>query len=174
MYLGHSLLQFLRRCADHYLTNEHKEVQIESIKTCSRLLRLAIESTQSKTSHTVRYVISTVIKQILIVGVSDIGVYYVNYYYTLKTNNLMFKIFFLLIILDPDVRIVVFENLDRSFDFYLAQVNNLTLLFMAMNDGNFEIQEMALCTLGRLSLVNPAYVLPPLRKILMQVCPNSY
>lgn len=72
--------------------------------------------------------------------------------------------------LDPDVRYVVFENLDRSFDFYLAQVHNLTALFMAMNDVNFEIREMALCTIGRLSLVNPAYVMPPLRKTLMQVC----
>lgn len=72
--------------------------------------------------------------------------------------------------LDPDVRIVVFENLDRCFDFYLAQVHNLSVLFMAMNDVNFEIQEMALCTIGRLSAVNPAYVMPPLRKTLMQVC----
>lgn len=71
--------------------------------------------------------------------------------------------------LDPDVRYAVFENLDRSFDFYLAQVHNLTALFMAMNDVNFEIREMALCTIGRLSLVNPAYVMPPLRKTLMQV-----
>jgi len=72
--------------------------------------------------------------------------------------------------LDPDVRYVVFENLHRSFDFYLAQVHNLTTLFMAMNDKNFEIREMALCSIGRLSLVNPAYVMPPLRKTLMQVC----
>lgn len=71
--------------------------------------------------------------------------------------------------LDPDVRYAVFENLNRSFDFYLAQVHNLTVLFMAMNDVNFEIREMALCTIGRLSMVNPAYVLPPLRKTLMQV-----
>lgn len=77
---------------------------------------------------------------------------------------------FFCITLDLDVRIVVFENLDRSFDFYLAQVHNLTILFMAMNDVNFEIREMALCTIGRLSLVNPAYVMPPLRKTLMQVC----
>uniref|UniRef100_A0A2H8U2W2 Serine/threonine-protein kinase TOR n=1 Tax=Melanaphis sacchari TaxID=742174 RepID=A0A2H8U2W2_9HEMI len=138
---GHSLLQFLRRCAEHYLGSEQQEVRIESVRTCSRLLRLAIESPQSKTSHTVRYTISTVIKQLLVVGVSDT---------------------------DPDVRYVVFENLDRSFDFYLAQVHNLTALFMAMNDVNFEIREMALCTIGRLSLVNPAYVMPPLRKTLMQ------
>jgi len=77
-------------------------------------------------------------------------------------------------VLDPDVRYVVFENLDRSFDFYLAQVHNLTALFMAMNDVNFEIREMALCTIGRLSLVNPAYVMPPLRKTLMQVCVIIY
>lgn len=75
LYLGHSLLQFLRRCAEHYLVSEQKEVKIESIRTCSRLLRLAIESSQSKTPQTVRYTISTVIKQILIVGVSDTGKY---------------------------------------------------------------------------------------------------
>lgn len=85
----------------------------------------------------------------------------------LRTDN---NFICFLIILDPDVRYVVFENLDRSFDFYLAQVHNLTALFMAMNDVNFEIREMALCTIGRLSLVNPAYVMPPLRKTLMQVC----
>ncbi|XP_050539572.1 serine/threonine-protein kinase mTOR [Daktulosphaira vitifoliae] len=138
---GHSLLQFLRRCAEHYLGSEQQEVRVEAVRTCSRLLRLAIESPQSKSSHTVRYTITTVIKQILVVGVSDT---------------------------DPDVRYTVFENLDRSFDFYLAQVHNLTALFMAMNDVNFEIREMALCTIGRLSLINPAYVMPPLRKTLMQ------
>lgn len=73
IYSGHSLLQFLRRCAEHYLNSEQQEVRIESVRTCSRLLRLAIESPQSKTSHTVRYTISTVIKQLLVVGVSDIG-----------------------------------------------------------------------------------------------------
>lgn len=73
MYSGHSLLQFLRRCAEHYLNSEQQEVRIESVRTCSCLLRLAIESQQSKTSHTVRYTISTVIKQLLVVGVSDIG-----------------------------------------------------------------------------------------------------
>lgn len=72
-------------------------------------------------------------------------------------------------ILETDVRYAVFENLHRSFDFYLAQVHNLTALFMAMNDVNFEIREMALCTIGRLGSVNPAYVMPPLRKTLMQV-----
>lgn len=86
----------------------------------------------------------------------------------------MYFYIFILIALDPDVRYAVFENLDRSFDFYLAQVHNLTALFMAMNDVNFEIREMALCTIGRLSLVNPAYVMPPLRKTLMQVCATTY
>lgn len=72
-FIGHSLLQFLRRCAEHYLGSEQQEVRIESVRTCSRLLRLAIESPQSKTSHTVRYTISTVIKQLLVVGVADTG-----------------------------------------------------------------------------------------------------
>lgn len=87
-YLGHSLLQFLRRCAEHYLGSEQKEVRVESVRTCSRLLCLAIESPQSKTSHTVRYTISTVIKQILIVGVSDTGEYFDNILYNKKKHIL--------------------------------------------------------------------------------------
>lgn len=72
--------------------------------------------------------------------------------------------------LESDVRYTVFENLNCSFDFYLAQSDNLAIIFMALNDVNLKIQEMALCTLGRLSEVNPAHVMPSLRKTLMQVC----
>jgi FKBP12-rapamycin complex-associated protein len=70
---------------------------------------------------------------------------------------------------DPEVRFSVLENLDEIFDSYLSQPENLTALFFALNDEVFEIREIALCTVGRLSLINPAYVLPGLRKVLVQV-----
>jgi len=38
-----------------------------------------------------------------------------------------------------------------------------------MNDEMFEIRELAICTIGRLSSMNPAYSMPSLRKTIVQV-----
>lgn len=78
-------------------------------------------------------------------------------------------IFYLLLCTDADVRYCVLESLDESFDGHLAQAENLSALFVAMNDEVFEIRELAICTIGRLSVMNPAYVMPSLRKTLIQV-----
>jgi hypothetical protein len=72
-------------------------------------------------------------------------------------------------LIDADVRYCVLESLDDSFDSHLAQAENLSALFVAMNDEVFEIRELAICTIGRLSCMNPAYVMPSLRKTLIQV-----
>lgn len=60
-------------------------------------------------------------------------------------------------------------SLDERFDAHLAQAENLQALFVALNDEVFEIRELAICTIGRLSSMNPAYVMPFLRKMLIQV-----
>ncbi|KAG8279049.1 hypothetical protein J6590_008067 [Homalodisca vitripennis] len=138
---GHSLLQFVRRCAEHFLNSEQQEVRLEAVRTCSRLLRLAVESSSSRHSHTVTATVSEVLGKLLVVGITDT---------------------------DPEVRYWVMASLDESFDNHLAQAENLSALFVAMNDEAFEIREMALCTIGRLSSLNPAYVMPSLRKTLIQ------
>lgn len=66
------------------------------------------------------------------------------------------------------------ENLDEIFDSFLAQPENLAALFVTLQDEVFEIREISLCTIGRLSVINPAYVLPGLRKLLIQVGIFSY
>lgn len=70
---------------------------------------------------------------------------------------------------DPDIRYCVLMSLDERFDPHLAQAENLSALFVALNDEVFEIRELAICTIGRLSSMNPAYVLPSLRKLLTQI-----
>jgi len=70
---------------------------------------------------------------------------------------------------DPDIRLCVLGSLDDRFDDHLAQAENLSALFVALNDEVFEIREIAICMIGRLSSKNPAYVLPSLRKTLIQV-----
>lgn len=62
--------------------------------------------------------------------------------------------------------------MDDRFDPHLAQAENLSALFVALNDEVFEIRELAICIIGRLSSKNPAYVMPSLRKTLIQVFTN--
>eukprot|EP01080_Neovahlkampfia_damariscottae_P002252 gene2252-2426_t len=70
---------------------------------------------------------------------------------------------------DPSIRLTVLNSLDERFDQYLALSDNLRLLFIAMNDEIFEIREVAMSIIGRLSTRNPAFVLPALRKTLIQL-----
>ncbi|XP_066601544.1 serine/threonine-protein kinase mTOR [Prorops nasuta] len=134
---GNPLLQFVRRCAEHFLTCEQAEIRLEAVRTCSRLLRLAL----SQPGPTVTNTVSTVLEKLLVVGITDT---------------------------DPDVRFWVLASLDDTFDIHLAQAENLSALFIAMNDEVFEIRELSIRTIGRLSTVNPAYVMPSLRKTLIQ------
>ena len=61
------------------------------------------------------------------------------------------------------------ECLDECFDYHLAQAENLSALFVAMNDEQFEIRELTMCIIGRLSILNPAYIMPSLRNTLLQL-----
>lgn len=54
-----------------------------------------------------------------------------------------------------------------SFDSHLSKAQNVKILFVATNDEVFDIQCTALKILCRLSTVNPAYIVPSLRKALI-------
>ena len=71
--------------------------------------------------------------------------------------------------LDPDIRYCVMSCLDDVFDLHLAQAENLSALFVALNDEQFEIRELTMCIIGRLSILNPAYIMPSLRNTLLQL-----
>merc|ERR1719341_2396332 len=139
---GQSLLQFVRHCADTYLNSEEKEIRLEAVKTCSSLLRSALLGAAGKKSPTVMSTINEVLAKLLIVGITDS---------------------------DPDVRFSVLDCLNDCFDFHLAQAENISALFIAMNDEQFEIRELAVCIIGRLSILNPAYIMPSLRVTLIQL-----
>ncbi|KAM9299260.1 serine/threonine-protein kinase mTOR [Gastrophryne carolinensis] len=141
---GHSLTQFVRHCADHFLNSEHKEIRMESARTCSRLLTPSIQmlSGHGHVSQTAVQVVADVLSKLLVVGITDP---------------------------DPDIRYCVLASLDERFDTHLAQAENLQALFVALNDEVFEIRELAICTIGRLSSMNPAFVMPFLRKMLIQI-----
>lgn len=140
---GHSLLQFVQRCADHFLANEHQEIRLESVQTCTRLLKIAIQASEADgLSDTLKETVSHVLDRLLIVGITDV---------------------------DASVRLRVLRSLEETFDVQLAEPESLSALFVTLNDEVFEIRELAIITIGRLSAMNPAYVMPSLRKTLVQL-----
>ena len=70
---------------------------------------------------------------------------------------------------EADVRRCVFANLHERFDTYLAQAENLRALFAALNETEFEVRELAIQITGRLCTINPAFIMPVLRKCLINV-----
>ena len=60
----------------------------------------------------------------------------------------------------------------EAFDAYLSQADALRALFIALNDQVCAVREHGIAVVGRLSKRNPAYVLPTLRKLLLQLLAN--
>ena len=144
------LLQFVRNCADNVLCNEQRAVRLEAVRTCSQLLKCALqESVKLKKkplrSSGVRLVSATVaevLSKLLTAAITDP---------------------------DASVRYCVFASLDPHFFSYLALAENLGSITVALNDEVLEIREMAVCIIGHLSSMNPAYIMPALRKLLIQL-----
>ncbi|CAK9293619.1 unnamed protein product [Gordionus sp. m RMFG-2023] len=145
---GHPLLELIKYIADHNLNMESKEIRIESIKTCFKLL---YKSTQAENFNPLAFdksrndILSDILDKLIPIGVND---------------------------KKASVRLAVFESIDDCYDVYLVQPKHLTVFFMAFHDENFEIRENVLCILGRLSTVDPSTVLPILRKFLIQLLSN--
>jgi FKBP12-rapamycin complex-associated protein len=141
-------LQLVQICAEHYLTSEHRSVRMEAVKTCAALLVPSLLPPSIFTTPFVQFsqasaqVVGDVLSKMLVVGITDP---------------------------DDEIRECVFLSLDKRFDPHLAQAESLTTLFMAMQDGVFRIRELAMCIIGRLSSLNPAFVMPTLRKVLIQI-----
>lgn len=61
------------------------------------------------------------------------------------------------------------SNLEERFDRHLSQAENVRSLFIALNDEVYQNRVTAIGIIGRLANHNPAYVMPSLRKALIQL-----
>eukprot|EP00026_Physarum_polycephalum_P000091 Phypoly_transcript_00091.p1 GENE.Phypoly_transcript_00091~~Phypoly_transcript_00091.p1 ORF type:complete len:2307 (+),score=451.47 Phypoly_transcript_00091:133-7053(+) len=136
----HNLLEFVRECVVNYLGDTNPEIRRETVITCTKLMSYAGESAPVRGHSSV--VVGEVLAKLLVIGIAD------PY---------------------PDIRKTVLTSLDTRFDHQLAQAENLRSLFIALNDEVFEIRELAITVIGRLTTRNPAYVMPSLRKTLIQL-----
>ena len=136
-----------------FIEHDLVRIRIESIISITHLLRKLLPppsqamvsanvNVSSTSTNKLRIKIGHITQRILTIGVTD---------------------------LDPDVRYNVFLTLQDDFKQFLAKSEALELLFFSVHDECHEIRELALSLIGRLSNINPAYVLPPLRHLLLQL-----
>ncbi|KAF8817420.1 phosphatidylinositol 3-kinase [Phlegmacium glaucopus] len=139
-FSGHVLNEFVRSCALPYLEDDNPEVRKAAAVTCC-LLFVKDPICYQASSHAIE-VISDVLDKLLTVGIADP---------------------------DANIRRTVLSSLHERFDRHLAQAENVRSLFIALNDEVFENRVTAVGLIGRLAKHNPAYVMPSLRKALIQL-----
>lgn len=139
-FSGHVLNEFVRDVAIKYVEDDDPEIREAAALTCCQLY--VQDPIVNQTSHHALQVVGDVIEKLLTVGVSDC---------------------------EPHIRRTVLKALDERFDRHLAKAENIRTLFFALNDEHFAIREVAIAIIGRLARYNPAYVIPSLRKTLLQM-----
>ncbi|KAK4495590.1 hypothetical protein PRZ48_012858 [Zasmidium cellare] len=139
-FTGHVLNEFVRDVAIRYVEDDDANIRKAAALTCCQLF--VKDPIVHQTSHHAIQVVSDVIEKLLTVGVADPV---------------------------ADIRETVLRSLDARFDRHLAKAENVRTLFLALNDERFGIREAAMTIIGRLTSVNPAYVFPSLRKVLIQL-----
>ncbi|KAG9256851.1 armadillo-type protein [Emericellopsis atlantica] len=139
-FQGHVLNEFVRDVAIKYVEDDDPEIREAAALTCCQLY--VRDPIVNQTSLHALQVVGDVIEKLLTVGVSDP---------------------------EPGIRRVVLAALDERFDKHLSKAENIRVLFFALNDEVFAIREVAISIIGRLAKHNPAYVIPSLRKTLIQL-----
>lgn len=140
----------MKPVASTYLIHSDKNVRIQTVKTCTQILLPTIPPPSQITSHfrlephhqAAAQNISFILDLLLTAGVTDA---------------------------EHEVRLTVYQSLNSTYDGHMAQSENLQKLFAAFYDELFEIRLEVLSILGRLSVYNPAYLLPSLRKTMVQL-----
>ncbi|OAA65494.1 tor pathway phosphatidylinositol 3-kinase [Niveomyces insectorum RCEF 264] len=139
-FSGHVLNEFVRDVAMRYVDDDDPETREAAALTCCQLyLRDPIVNQES---YHAMQVVGDVVERLLTVGVSDPV---------------------------PHIRFTVLNALDDRFDRHLSKAENIRTIFYAMNDEYFPIREVAVRLIGRLTRENPAYIVPSLRKTLIQM-----
>ncbi|KAJ6493204.1 phosphatidylinositol 3-kinase [Mycena sanguinolenta] len=143
-FSGHTLTEFVQTNALPYVEDDAPEVRRAAALACCRLFGGGPPAGglgYQVSGHAVD-VVSDVLGKLLTVGIADP---------------------------DPTIRNIVLGSLNEQFDRHLSQAENVRSLFIALNDEVFENRVTAASLIGRMARHNPAYVMPSLRKTLIQL-----
>ncbi|KAK4762122.1 hypothetical protein SAY87_030006 [Trapa incisa] len=151
-FKGHDLLEFARQSVVVYLDDEDGSTRRDAAFCCCQLVASSFSdasstqfgSSRNRVGGKRRRLIEELVEKILVSAVVDA---------------------------DVMVRRSIFSSLhiNRGFDEYLVQADSLSAVFAALNDEAFDVREYAISVAGTLSEKNPAYVLPALRRYLIQL-----
>ncbi|RKP11235.1 armadillo-type protein, partial [Piptocephalis cylindrospora] len=134
------LHEFVHDTVIYYLDDEHAGVRRAAARTACLVLQREPVCLQAS-AHATR-IAGEVIERLLCLGIGD-----------------------------PDVSIreLILSQMGPHFDRHLAQAEHLRALFLALNDESLRVRELAMEQVGRLAQYNPAYVVPALRRTLLQL-----
>ncbi|POY71739.1 putative Non-specific serine/threonine protein kinase [Rhodotorula taiwanensis] len=136
----HSLGEFVRDHVARYVEDENPDIRRAAAVSCCSVL--ANDPVVSQTSNHAIRLVNEVLERLLTLAIADP---------------------------DPTIRQLTISHLDPKFDRHLAQAECVRSLFIALNDEVYAIREVAIKIIGRLASINPAYVMPSLRKTLIQL-----
>lgn len=139
-FSGHILNEFVRDSTLPYLELDAREVRKAAAITCAHMF--VNDPICYQTSMHALEVFNDVLDKLMTVAVADP---------------------------DAELRYTVLSALDERFDRHLAQSEFIQSIFIALNDEEFVVREIAVVILGRLAKHNPADVMPSLRKALIQL-----
>jgi serine/threonine-protein kinase mTOR len=145
-----------------YLDHDNPLVRLQAAKTCTKLF-VQDPICHHTSTHAIE-IVGDVLDKLLTVGIADPG----SYEGFAGENDLCANLSMRRHV-DPTIRYTVLQNLNERFDRHLAQAENVRSLFIALNDESFVNRELAIGIIGRLAVHNPAYVMPSLRKALIQL-----
>ncbi|KAJ1924747.1 phosphatidylinositol kinase- protein kinase tor1, partial [Coemansia sp. S17] len=143
-----NLSEFVRNAILHYLNHHSAAVRIEAIRAVSRIvLSDPLYLTMAGAGVEVT---SEVVQRLVAAAVTDT---------------------------DAGVRLMAMQMLERSisssgtnnFGFHMGKAQNIQALFLMMNDEVFEVRLTVLAVIGRLASMNPAHVMPSLRRMVVQL-----
>lgn len=147
---GDALLPFLRNVISMYFDHPSSSVRQEAVITCCLLLLpFGDDGIDKRGQSPPRFILGgvsgshfeEVLHKLLCMAVSD---------------------------LSPIVRLCIVRGLDERYDAYLS-LNLVSPLFIILEDEALAVRACALQILGRLSRLNPASILPGLRRVLMDL-----
>ncbi len=139
-FSGHILNEFVRDVTAKYAIHDNPDIRLAAAITCSQLFTR--DPILNQKGNNAIQVVGEVVDKLLTIAVGDP---------------------------DAKIRASVLDALGDRFDKHLAKPENIRCLFLAVNDEVFAVREKAITTIGRLTTVNPAYVFPPLRKLLVNL-----
>jgi serine/threonine-protein kinase mTOR len=147
---GTVLNEFVKDVVIGYVEDDMPEVRkAAAVASCQIFIK---DNIIYQTSNHAMQVVSQVLEKLLTVGITDPGISAEMF-----TN------------IDPNIRLLVLSALDEKFDRHLAQARNIRILFIALNDEVFQIREVAISIIGRLTVHNPGHVMPSLRKTMIRL-----